>query len=345
MSISSDLGCQSGRPAARVPLHHVLALLNVVATGLVTAACSPSSSPTVGMDKGFIAVVGAGQDDPLWPVLRGSALRYQEFLGEVPLRVEAPPTVSSHAQAQLIRRLRREGMRGLCIQVVDPEAIAPHLNRIANEGVTVVTMIHPVEGQPGPMHCGVDQGLIGEALADTIAEAVQGKGTIAVLHANSKADYARERYQAFAARLKRYPRIMVLLEFDCGGNNQRAQEMIRRCMKRFPRLNGWVAIDNWPLRGLDPQTRLLPPSCKLVATDPNPKLWDHLSAGTCLAMIAADYDQIAQQAVLKCAVALEGNLVRWRTFLAKPRPVWQSTLHTYKMEWIEWCSRQSPPAP
>ena len=343
--LSGCVGCGTGRPATGLRPLDVLALLTLAAAGLLAAACSPSASHPADTDRGFIAVVGAGQDDPLWPVLRASALRHQRFVGEVPLRVEAPPMVSSHAQTQLIRQLRREGMRGLCIQVIDPEAIAPHLNRIANEGVTVVTMIRPVKGQPTLMHCGVDQRLVGEALADAIAEVVQANGTIAVLHANSEADYSLKRYQAFTARLKQYPQIMVLREFDCGGNSQRAQEMIRRCMKRFPRLNGWVALDNWPLRGLDPQTRLLPPSCKLVTTDPNPKLWDHLSTGTCLAMITADYDQIAQQAVLKCAVVLEGKVVRWRTFLAKPRPVWQSTLHAYKMEWIGWCSRQTPVGP
>ena len=116
-------------------------------------------------------------------------------------------------------------------------------------------------------------------------------------------------------------------------------------MKRFPRLDGWVAIDNWPLRGLDPQERLLPPSCKLVTTDPSPKLWDHLATGTCFTMIAADYDQMAQQAVLMCAIALEGKVLRWRTFLAEPRPVWESSLHAYKMKWIEWCSHQEPAGP
>lgn len=320
-------------------------LVTVAATLLTTIACSPSSNPPTDPKEGFIAVVGAGQDDPLWPVLRGSALRHQGVIGEIPLRVEAPPMVSSHAQSQLIRKLRGEGMRGLCIQVIDPKAIAPQLKRLANEGTAVVTMMHPVQGPDSPVHCGVDQVLVGRALADSIAETLGGKGTIAVVHANARMDYLRERYDAFRARLERYPRIMVLREFDCGGNAQRAQEMMRRCMKRFPRLNGWVALDNWPLRGLDPQERLLPSSCKLVTTDPNPQLWDHLSAGTCWVMIAADYDQIAEQAVLQCATALEGRIPRWRTFFAEPRPIRAADLFAYKTEWMHWCARQAPFGP
>ncbi|MCK4657986.1 MAG: substrate-binding domain-containing protein [Phycisphaerae bacterium] len=310
---------------------------------LLTGTCSPAETPTRDAGKGFIAVVGAGQNDPLWLVLRGSALQQQNFIGNVPIRTVAPPVISSHAQAQLIQKLRREGMRGLCVQVINPKAIAPHLQRLANDGVAVVTMVHPIESQPALVHCGVDQALLGESLADVLAEALKQKGTIAVVHANEKLDYTRERYEAFMERLIHYPRIKVLREFDCGGNPQRAQEMIRRCMHRFPRLNGWVAIDNWPLRGLDPREPLLPASCRLITTDPIPVLWDNLDSGNCFAMIAADYAEIARQAVLKCSIALEGKVVRQRTFLAKPRPVWSSSLHPYKIEWMEWCSRPAPP--
>jgi ABC-type sugar transport system substrate-binding protein len=322
------------------------AVLPLAAAAWCGLVCSPSPRPSTHPKLGFIAVVGAGQNDPLWPVLRGSALRLQGFVGEIRLRAEAPPTVSSHAQAELIQRLRSEGMRGLCIQVIDPAAIAPHVRRLANEGVAVVTMIRPLEGRPVLMYSGVDQRLVGEALADAIGEALQYSGTIAVLHANSKSedvqepDYARERYEGFKAGLQRYPRITVLRELDCGGNAQRAQAMIRHCMERFPRLNGWVAMENWPLRGLDPQERLLPPTCKLVTTDPDPQVWDHLATGACYAMIAADYDKIAQEAVINCTAALEGNPVAWRTLLTKPRTVRTADLHTYKADWIKWCSRQ-----
>jgi len=324
-----------------------LRLIHVLAPAALTfpIACSPPSRVPTSMDEGFIAVVGAGQDDPLWPALRGSALRQQVFLGELPLRVEAPPIVSSHAQTQLIRKLLDEGMRGLCVQVIDPEAIAPHLKRLANDGTVVVTMVHPTGDEAGLMHCGVDERLVGEAFADVIVEGLQNKGTIAVLHAGSKWKYARERYDAFSMRIKHYPMVKVIREFDCAGNPRRARETMRRCMERFPRLNGWIAIDNWPLRGLDTQRPLLPSSCILVTSNPTPQVWDHLSTGGCFAMIATDTEQIARQAVLKCATTLEGKMIRRRTYLTEPRPIWTSSLHAYKLDWIAWCSHRTAVGP
>lgn len=315
-------------------------LITAAGWSLFVLACSPQASTPQPKRTGFIAVVGAGGDDPLWPVLRGSALRQQALVGDLPIRAEAPRISSSHAQAQLIRRLRDEGMRGLCIQVIDPAAIAPHLSRLAGEGTVVVTMIHPVQTEHALMHCGVDQAAMGKALAQSAAETLNERGTLAVLHANSQAGYALERYRAFREHIKLHAGVHVLREFDCGGNVQRAQRMMRQCMERFPRLNAWVTIDNWPLRDLDPDAPLLPASCRLVTTDPQPDVWDHLASGTCAAMIAADYDRIAREAVLTCATALEGRMVRWRTFLAEPRPVRPSGLHQYKIEWFEWCSRQ-----
>ena len=333
---SSTRGCVTGRYAVggRLRVFGTLAL----ATLVLAISCSPRSRAPTNMDEGFVAVVGAGQDDPLWPALRGSALRQRISLGQIPIRAEAPPMVSSRAQAQLIRKLRAEGMRALCVQVIDSKAIAPQLERLANEGVVVVTMVHAVGGSAALMHSGVDQRLVGEALAEVIAEGLQNKGTIAVLHAGAKWEYAQERYDAFSARIKRYPLIRVLREFDCAGDPRRARDAVRRCMERFPRLNGWVALDNWPLRGLAADRPLLPPSCKLVTTGASPAVWDHLSAGGCFAMIATNPEQIARHAVLKCASTLERRVVRRRTYLAEPRPIWASNLHAYKLEWMEWCS-------
>ena len=335
--------------AARCTVSRFGTLLAVAAVGL--GGCAPASRPTIDPDLGFVAVVGAGQDDPLWPVLRGSALRLQDFVGRTLIRAEAPPTASTHGQAELIQQLRREGMRGLCIQVIDPIAIAPHLKRLSDEGVVVVTMLRPIPGKRSSLHCGVDQGLVGEALADAIAEALHEVGTVAVLHANSRSegsespDYARERYEAFSARLQQYPKITVLREFDCGGNPQRAQAMMRKCMERFPRLNGWVAMDNWPLRDLPADARLLPATCRLVTTDPDPQSWDNLTSGMCYAMVGADYPAIVREAVVNCVQAMDGKAVRWPVALTAPRVVRAVELHGYKTDWMNWCVRPSAPSP
>ena len=302
------------------------------------SGCSPSndaSPPSV--SRGFIGVLGAGRDDPFWPVLCSSALRSKPELGATGLVVAAPETASVSGQMRLVDRMRRDGMRGLCIQVIDPAATEPLLRRLINEGVAVVTMMQPVPGLEPNMHCGLDELRMGESMADLVAEALHERGTVAVLHANSVLPYSHERYQAFIARMRTFAQLTILREFDCGGDPVRARETMQQCMERYPRLNAWVALDNWPLRGLK-SSPLLPATCKLVTADPNPLVWDALADGRCHAMVGAAYDEIAPQAVERCATALQGKMVRWTTYFARPRPIWAANFHAYKLDWIKWCS-------
>lgn len=326
-------------PLAPSPPLRIGALL---ALGLVLPGCDPpppNPAPPVAR-RGFIAVVGAGQDDPFWPVLSGSALRCRPGLGELELRAAAPDNVSVNAQAQLIRQLQSEGLRGLCIQVIDPAGTEALLRRLSNEGVVVVTLMNPVSGSEPYFHCGVDQTRLGESMADLVAEVLDEKGTLAVLHADSALPHTLERHQAFSNRVRSYARLSVLREIDCGGDPSNAREIVKQCMERYPRLNAWVALDNWPLRGLGDQP-LLPPGCKLVTAGPNPAVWDTLADGRCHAMVGAAYDVIMRHAVERCATAIEGKMVRSRTFYADPYPIWSSTLHAYKLDWLAWCATQS----
>jgi ABC-type sugar transport system substrate-binding protein len=317
-------------------------VLLVVLLLVAGRGCEPSSPPPRQVPPGgFIAVVGAGDDDPLWPALSGSAMRHHALVSDWPLRTEAPPITSANAQVQLLERLHSEGMGGLCIQVTDPRALAPHLKRLSDQGVVVVTMIYELSSPTSLMHAGLDAAGVGESLAEAIARTLHDKGTIAVLHANSTSAHAQKRYDAFHARLRDFPRITVLREYDCQASPRRARELIKECLRRYPRLNGWVSLENWPLRGLQPRMPLLPPTCTLVTTDPHPPIWDRLEDGTCAALIAADYDEIAKAALSMCDSALQGRIVQWRSRLVGPRAVTATDLHAYKIDWMRWCSRKA----
>ena len=124
--------------------------------------------------QGFVAVVGVGQDDPVWHVLRASARRAYGELGltSPALRTAAPKTSSVNAQKKLIETLRRQGMGTLCVQVTEPEALAGMLDSLARQGVRVVTMVRPAARDVVVFHAGIDEVAMGTMLADAIAEAV-----------------------------------------------------------------------------------------------------------------------------------------------------------------------------
>ena len=53
-------------------------------------ACRPGPARTPRAAAGFIAVVGASEQDPLWPILKTSTAWFRQFAGEIPARRVLP---------------------------------------------------------------------------------------------------------------------------------------------------------------------------------------------------------------------------------------------------------------
>lgn len=290
--------------------------------------------------RGFLAFVGIGQDDPVWQVLRSSARRAYDELGlsSPALRTVAPKISSVNAQKKLIETLRRQGMGTLCVQVTEPIALAGTLDSLARRGVQVVTMVRPTADDFVVFHAGIDDRAIGVMLADLVAEAVDFKGTVAVLHADSAGSGFAMRHSAFKTRMAAHPGLRVILEFDCKAYPDLAKRQIADTMKRYPRLSGWAIMGNWPLRGRRDGLAFLPTGCSLVAVDPLPEFWPLLENGSVRAMVAPQYEELARRALTACVVAAGETSLRSGMFEAPVRRIGAGELDALKDDWTRWTS-------
>jgi hypothetical protein len=118
--------------------------------------------------------------------------------------------------------------------------------------------------------------------------------------------------------------------------------MLREYMERYPRLEGWIAIDNRPLRDLGHDERLLPESCRLVTYGPFPIYWPRLSDGTCCAMVGAEYDQVAAVARRMCVTAARGESASLTSYFAPPITVTAKNLDEFKETWSKWSTPATP---
>jgi ribose transport system substrate-binding protein len=305
---------------------------------LVSLACGCEPEPNVAREemKGVIAFVGVAGDDPIWRVLEATALRQQDTVGHLSIRVATPENPTANAQVRLLRRLYSPRMRGLCIQPADGRAMQEILEELRSKGVAVVTMLETVPSHMDFMHAGVDDMAIGRAMADAIHDAVGSEGTIAIIHDEQRDVHYTDRYLGFQERLRNTPGIHVLRELDCKNNEFVARRQLRDFMERFPRLNGWVSIDDWPLRLIDPEERLLPASCTMVTYNPLPQYWPLIRNGTCHAIIGARYDLVAERAIHMCAAALYGELPSTGSYAAPPVTVTARNLTVFKLDWFKW---------
>lgn len=319
--------------------NHLPNLAGVILLALLPAcrrqADSPSAEP-----KGFLAIVGVGQDDPLWPVLSATAVRTYGDLGlsYPPIRTVAPETTSVNQQKNLLLRMHDEGMVAACIQVTDAAGLTGTIDALAAQGVRIVTMIERIETDVRHTHVGFNDQAIGTALADAVAEAVDQKGTIAVLHADSVNRASVKRHAAFRDRIARFPDVRVILDFDCHADPRQAETIIRQVMRRYPRLNGWALMDNWPLRAGNDRSPLLPAGCHIVSVDPFPSTWSRFEKDQVFAMIASDYELLAERALTAGVSEVIGTVLMPVSFEAPVRTVRATGLDKFKLDWLRWAS-------
>ena len=102
--------------------HIRLSTSATVISALVSAicGCEPGPAYSPARPRGYIAVVGAGRNDALWPVLRATAARFERTTASYHIRAVTPDAASPAGQAETIAQLPRDGLRGLCVHVFDP---------------------------------------------------------------------------------------------------------------------------------------------------------------------------------------------------------------------------------
>jgi ABC-type sugar transport system substrate-binding protein len=288
--------------------------------------------------KGYIAFVGAGQRHPLWPILRRSAERYALDTGSIEIRYFAPSITSPREQIEVLRRLTNDDeMRGVCVQIEHPAALAGVLNDIESRGVAIVPMMHGTESQAIAGFAGLDDEAIGKTLADTAARVLDGEGSIMVLHAGTEHPVFGPRLETFLAEMNRHPHVEIFARMDCQGDALQARQIMRDRSARYPRLSAWVSVGEWPTIGLGSEQELgLPPGCRLIAFGGGPEQWPLIRSGRCPAILAADYHEIGTKAIQFCETAIRRPSRFESRYVAPLRTIDAAGLEAYIAEWHRW---------
>jgi len=333
-------------------------LASLVTAGLILGltGCQNDLSSTTkpapgGTSKhGFIAFVGAGRHDPLWPVLAAGAQREILPVDGPTVRYLTPEGDSPRAQAELLRGLRDPDLRGLCIQINDAETVGYALRQMHNRGVPIVSMMRRVPADVQAAHVGLDPTAIGRELARCTVDALgPAGGTIMVLHAGDKDPDFSARYMSFSQTLKLSGSdVAVLGEFDCRGDAEEARRIIRERSERYPRLSAWVSVADWALSGPDAPGDLFRPPTRYITVGGLPHHQELVRDGILLAGVAAEYGEIGGRALRICqsAVRATQDPARFDQIVFVPlRPVTPDTLEDYQRDWIRWLAAKHADSP
>jgi ABC-type sugar transport system substrate-binding protein len=295
---------------------------------------------SVAARRGCIALVGAGPNDPLWPVLSASAERFARQGALLEIRTFNAPDDTPEAQARLLATLPVSRLRGICVHPVNPGAIESELGRQAAQGIMVVSMLAPVSERVRVAHVGLDDAAIGAGLAGGLLDALgPAGGSIMVLKAEEAGPAARARFRAFRDKLEDARQVNVFAELDCRADPLVARSIIRERGARYPRLSAWVAMDDWPCSDGTPAPEVFTGASRYITFGGLPRQWPAIRSGLCPVMVAAEYGEVAGKALQCCESAIRSPLREPRDYRVPVRLVTTANLADYVKDWNAWCER------
>jgi ABC-type sugar transport system substrate-binding protein len=311
--------------------------------GLAVAACDevPRQRYRLPEDAGFVAFVGAGENDPLWPILRAGAQRFDRHLGRYHVKYAAPVTPTPERQVELIRSMIGPRMRALCVHLLDREVAGPLFTEVRKNGGIVVTMVTETESDLVTGHCGYDEAEIGAALADATVRYLNDAGAVMVLYRAEGTAAQAARYKAFKEQI-RFSHVERWAELDCGGDAARARAIIRERSARYPRLGAWVSMEPWPFQAWGTESGL-PDGCRVITCGAGPTVWPRVASGACVAAVGSNYYDLGYMALQFAQNEIESPSPYPRRYTVPIRMVYPSNLDAYKKDWAFWATQQDVP--
>ncbi len=308
-----------------------------------TNASLPPTSPGYTSDRGYIAIIAAGRNDPWWPIIQVGARRYHDALGGKDLRFFLPEGDEVQDQIKVLETLERKDLHGICIHPASTDAILSSLEPIHMSGVPVVTMLTALDVDWNLSHVGLDDREIGVQLARLTARALDHQGTVMLLHAGFEDRVYGPRRRHLLEEWRRYPKIELFAQIDCHANPREARAIMRERSARFPRLSAWVSVGDWPLRDWDGSPPLLPAPMQFITFGGTPAQMDLVEAGTSPGFVAAEYGDVGDRAVRLCHVALMAEDQYRPTNETLPlRTVTMRNVDDYRRDWAAWCVSSVP---
>jgi ABC-type sugar transport system substrate-binding protein len=295
--------------------------------------------------SGFIGVLGSDPTDPFFKVMRSRVSNYRYGGRPIELRFDAPANRDAEEQMKIVRKWQAQNLVGLCIRVVDAQRQLHELLKLRTSGIAVVTMMEELDHADPFLHVGPDERALGEDLAELVSKSIGTKGTLGLVVNADASPAGKKRFDAFRHRLRTYGLLHVLSEEDCQGKPQAAIDMINERMRRYPNLNAWVSLENWPLKSQQDVTTILTGRCKFITVDavPSMPVWkSDLHFG---GAVVNHFDEIIDEAIAICSHVVRGDTLINKRITSEYSVVTPDRRNEFQNRWDRWLNQgQQAPA-
>jgi ABC-type sugar transport system substrate-binding protein len=184
-----------------------------------------------------IACVYMNVTTPFAQFLKGGIDQAAKEFG-VNAYMTAPTEWSTENEVRIIEDLINKGVDGLAIAVIDRPALTPVIRKALEKGIPTIcwNVDAPESGRLG--FVGEDLYKAGQAVGQSLADAMGGSGTVLITTEAIDAFFSQEREAGTRSILTKYPDIKILDTLNCPGDQQQMYSIIEAAMRANPAITG-----------------------------------------------------------------------------------------------------------
>jgi len=264
-------------------LKAIAAFLSGALLGAASLSAQPAKSYTIGL-------VAKSQGNPVFQAARVGAEQAARELGQkhglkIKIDWRTPNEEDAQKQAEAIEQLVLSGANGIAVSCSDANKLTDAINAAVKNGVPVATFDSDAPASRRFVTYAIDDVKCGAEVMEELAQAMGGKGVVAILAGNQNAPNLQKRVQGVKDAAKKFPGIKIRDTYYHKETPQDAAAKVEQVMQANPDVTGWAMIGGWPLF-TDNALKWPPGTVKCVSVDALPAELQYLRSGHVQVLLA-----------------------------------------------------------
>lgn len=292
-----------------------------------------------------VLFVARSMHDPVWPIVNACARRYQFIHRNVQVDCRAPRVHRPAEQRALLEALLDEAFDVLVVWPDDANSLRHSITQMTTSGRPAIVLGRDVPESGRTAFVGMDDRDIGIALARATARVARGRAVnVGVFHGGFGGPESGARLAGFREEIALHSSVRVVAERDWSGREFDAREMLGAEVQKYPRMHGWVLLEDYPVVSAPLDEPLVPSTAFVVFFSHALECLERLRNQTAHACIVMEYREVIERGLALAAQVIREKRLQVERFLQTPRIVTSLDVRAFDAQMADW-ARVDPSIP